>query len=231
MKLKTIHLAALAAISLASNAHAVTVTWGTATDISSSTEVSTLGTQVFGRSISTAYGTSASIVNGADFGFNNPNWTVTFTDGFPVTATLSLIPALSGPDGSNYQNVLSIFRDSYPSSSSGSFSFGNLTEGQEYQIQFWAADYRNFTNVRTQTLTAAGDSASPALPYLNSNGTSHGQFILGTFTADATQTVSFTVASNEYAQYNAIQLRAIPEPSAALLGSFGVLCLLRRRRA
>jgi hypothetical protein len=230
MKLKTIHLAALAAISLASSAHAVTVTWGPATTISSSTDVSTNGTQVFGRNIAVESPSDPSaIVNGANFAWNNPGWTVGFTEsGFPLTFGMT-VPTLSGPDATNYQTILTYAREAYPTPT-GTFTLSNLTLNQQYEIQIWVADYRNFTNDRTLTITAAGDSASPALTYLDSDGPIHGQFITGTFTADVTS-VTFTMTGNEDAMYNAMQLRAIPEPSAALLGGLGMLALLRRRRS
>lgn len=229
MKYKTTSLAALAALTLASSASAATITWGTATTISSSTEVSTLGTQVFGRSIAKQWDQPEAVVNGVNLGFNNPAWTVTFTEtmGGSQATIPSEIPALIGPDASNYQAVLSYFRES--NTTSASFGFGNLTVGQEYQIQFWAGDYRGYPNNRTETLTATGDTASPALAYLDSDGSIHGQYILGTFTADATS-ITFTMNANEDALYNAVQLRAIPEPTATLLGGLGLLALLRRRR-
>jgi hypothetical protein len=139
------------------------------------------------------------------------------------------VPTLSGPDAANYQAILSIGREAYPTPS-GSFTFSNLVMNQQYELQVWVADYRGFTNNRTETITAAGDSASPSLTYLDSDGPIHGQFIIGTFTADATS-LTFTMNGNETAMYNAMQLRAIPEPGAALLGGLGMLALLRRRRA
>jgi hypothetical protein len=61
-----------------------------------------------------------------------------------------------------------------------------------------------------------------------------GHFVTGTFTANATtQDFLFTDTSPTQSTtlLNAFQLRAIPEPSAALLGGLGMLALLRRRRA
>jgi fibronectin-binding autotransporter adhesin len=196
----------IAAAALASSASATTVTWGSATTISSSDEVSTSGTQVFGRSINVAYGTSASIVNGADFGYDNPNWTIGFADaGFSAQFSAG-IPSLSGADASDYQTILGKGYEAYPTAS-GTLTFSSLTLGQQYEIQVWVADYRSFTNVRTETITATGDIASPALTYLNSGGSVHGQSIIGAFTADATST-TFTLNGNETAMYNALQLRA-----------------------
>jgi hypothetical protein len=60
------------------------------------------------------------------------------------------------------------------------------------------------------------------LTYLNSGGSIHGQYILGTFKADASS-ITFTVNANEDAMYNAMQLRVIPEPSTLTLVGFGLL--------
>jgi len=236
MKLKTISLAALAAITLAGSASAATITWGAATTIANSTDVSTNGTQVFGRNIAVESPSDPNaIVNGANFAWNNPGWTVGFSElGFPNTFGMT-VPTLSGLDAANYQAILSSGREAYPTPS-GSFTFSNLVMNQQYELQVWVADYRAFTNNRTETITAAGDSASPSLTYLDSDGPIHGQFIIGTFTADNTGSITFTlngssVDPNPTAMYNALQLRAIPEPSAALLGGIGMLALLRRRRA
>lgn len=230
MKLKTIHLAALSALTLAGSASAATITWGSATTITSSTDVSTNGTQVFGRNIAVASPSDPNaIVNGANFAWNNPGWTVGFSEsGFPNTFGMT-VPTLSGPDAANYQAILTVGREAYPTPS-GSFTLSNLVMNQQYELQVWVADYRSYPNVRTETITATGDLPSPSLTYLNSGGSVHGQYIIGTFTADATSQ-TFTMNGNETAMYNALQLRAIPEPSAALIGSLGMLALLRRRRA
>lgn len=94
-----------------------------------------------------------------------------------------------------------------------------LTSGQQYLIQIWVADFRQFPNARTVTITTSGgtDVNAPTLDYLagdgTNNGTGTGQCVIGRFTAKGTS-VTFHVKGNEAAQYNALQLRAIsPEPS------------------
>ena len=63
-----------------------------------------------------------------------------------------------------------------------------------------------------------------------------GQYVIGTFTADATtQQIVFqgegTGLNGGSTQINAFQLRAIPEPaSTELLGIFGVYGMCQRRR-
>lgn len=56
-------------------------------------------------------------------------------------------------------------------------------------------------------------------------------YSIGSFTADAT-TQSFTTTGSNGGGFSAMVIAqdTIPEPSAALLGSLGMLALLRRRR-
>ena len=90
---------------------------------------------------------------------------------------------------------------------------------------------------RTPQTILGGANTSGVLEFGNSAnpGATHGSFVIGTFTADSsTQAFTFAAASGYDAnrtQFIAMQLRVIPEPSAALLGGLGVLALLRRRRA
>lgn len=57
------------------------------------------------------------------------------------------------------------------------------------------------------------------------------QFAVGTLIASGTTQSLFAEAQGfARAHINAIQLRAIPEPSVSLLGGLGALALLRRRK-
>ncbi len=88
--------------------------------------------------------------------------------------------------------------------------------------------------LRTET-AKGGAGATVTIDYNtnNSNG-GVGQFVLGTFTADATsQTIGFIGAAtsgNPSAQVNGLQLRVVPEPGSALLLGLGGLALTLRRR-
>lgn len=132
-----------------------------------------------------------------------------------------------------------------------SVDFAGLTIGQEYLIQVFVNDARTSRSLNTQTGFGDGTgSASPVATANNNNSptdgstavfpdTEAGDYIIGTFVADA-ETQSFNVfgASNgvSFSQgngaghVNGIQLRAIPEPSSALLlGLAGSFIALRRR--
>jgi len=124
----------------------------------------------------------------------------------------------------------------YFSANNTTITLGNLTIDQEYLFQIWVADYRPFPNDRTLSVTATGHTNvnPPALKYLDSdlsNGpaAAHGQYVTATWTADATS-MAFYLTGNQSTDYSLLQLRAIPEPGAALLGGLGTLALLRRRR-
>jgi hypothetical protein len=138
----------------------------------------------------------------------------------------------SSPQGDSYGalsgytwDTLSYMR--YMNDTSGTLTFSGLTIGQEYAVQYWVQDSRTGqVNINDRNLTLAG--ATPVILDYN-NGSGVGQWAIGTFTADSTsQTINIT--ANSSVQVNMLQLRAIPEPRAALLGGLGLLALLRRRR-
>ena len=110
---------------------------------------------------------------------------------------------------------------------SSTLTLSGLTEGQQYAVQYWVQDIRGGAETRTLTL-----DSQTTLDYNTSNtaNTGFGQWAVGTFTADNTGSQAINIASTSYSEMNLFQLRAIPEPGAALLGGLGMLCLLRRRR-
>lgn len=217
----------------ASTSRAAIVTWDNAATISGGSDVNTEGTQVFGRNIGLIHGDPTAVVNGVDFGFSNPNWTVTFSETFDANSFGGATDSATfgGPDAANYKAILDFARYG---GTFASFTLGNLTLGQQYLLQFWVADYRPFPNDRNQILAAEFPNTNvnePTLAYLDSDGPIHGQYAIGRWTADATS-ITFTLNGNESVQYSALQLRAVPEPSSLallVLGSIG-LCLMRRNR-
>jgi hypothetical protein len=243
MKYHITSIAALAAIALAGSASAATIAWGSVSTITSSTDVSTNGTLVIARqATASAYGGNygnSNTVNGVLFdGVANTSSGVTFDiSGFVGYDPNSYVVGAAGTPGtleSAYQRMLT--GAWHGNTSPAAVTLSGLTVGQEYELQVWVADYRQFppnTYNRSQTLTAGNTSGS--LTYLQTNGSGislgavSGSYIIGTFTAD-TSTQSITLDANSSTQLNAMQLRTIPEPSAALLGGLGLLALARRRR-
>lgn len=128
---------------------------------------------------------------------------------------------------SDYKGILgeAIWNDGGPATLT--LTLNGLTLGQQYLFQTWTNDSRSFGANRSGSITAGN---SVILDYNNTDASGGlGQFVIGTFIADATSQV-ITYESNN-SMINAVQLRAIPEPgSAALLGMVGVAALIRRRR-
>jgi hypothetical protein len=138
---------------------------------------------------------------------------------------------MGGPPGSwaaNYQTLASW--GIYQSTGSGgvTITLNNLDFNQQYLVQIWTP-FWDGANWRTQFV--AGNS-SGLLDLGHPDGiTRMSQYVVGNFTADATtQTIQATGELAGYGIPSFIQVRAIPEPSSALLGGLGLLALLRRRR-
>ncbi|MFC7337864.1 PEP-CTERM sorting domain-containing protein [Haloferula chungangensis] len=128
-----------------------------------------------------------------------------------------------------------------------SIAITGLTPGQLYELQFMAIDDRG-TDVRntifgdgTQDYTASISAGTAGNILIRTNPAGQGSYVTGTFVADGSGNQDISIYGNRNAdlsmnqvgssaQINAFQLRAIPEPSVALLGGLGLIGLLRRRR-
>ena len=118
----------------------------------------------------------------------------------------------------NYNYVLQTAIYSY--SSSISLTWGGLTPGNTYEVQFWVNDGRNnVTAERTETLTGGGSTSAPLAYGTGVGGTGPGQYILGTFVADGSGTETITLNASggpdigPSAQINLLQLRNITPKS------------------
>ena len=204
---------AIASLTLAaSSSQAATILWGAATTISGDLDVSTAGTFVYAEHWS---GTNDT-VNGVAFTAAQNNvvgsGTVGTEDGHPVSGSLSTA----------YANIL---KGAWYNAGGKTITLNNLTITQQYQVQIWVADGRYNPD---QFTTITGGPSLQVDSVVGNPNTGFGQFAIGTFTADGTtQTIGIDSGSDIV---NAVSVRAIPEPSAALLGGLGMLCLLRRRR-
>lgn len=239
MKLKTVSLAALSAVSLVDSLSAASILWDAPTAVVSEDDVSLNGTLVIARQATIT--SVDQTINGVLFsGTTNTQNGVTFglSSGWGGYDPSSYVVGAAGTPGTLSTSYQTMLTGAWYGSSAGTstISLSGLTLGQEYEVQIWVADYRQWpdTNFARSETLSAGNISSP-LTYLQvisgvNQGSASGSYILGTFTADSTsQTIGFTSASSS--QLNAFQLRAIPEPSTALLGGLGMLALLRRRRA
>ncbi len=228
------------ALSAVSTAQAGLITWGTAQNITGDSDVSLQGT------LDHAYGgASAATVNGVSFtnSFVLSGWapgtnlatagsdTFHFNDNSAnINKSGAHYGSASSPFASlssSYQTLLryGVYGD-YAATTT--YTLGGLTDGQPYLVQLWVNDSRGLAVGRTQILDGTTTMAYNAGAAEGSTG----QYVTGTFTAAGTSQ-SFTILGNVCQQINAIQLRAIPEPSTLALlatGLIGLLCYAWRKR-
>jgi hypothetical protein len=140
----------------------------------------------------------------------------------------------STPD-SNYNTILqaAIYDGNGNPSDVNSFTWGGMTDGDEYLVELWANDGRG--NGRSETITG-GANTSAVLTF----GNAPGEWIIGTFVADSTgyETISLSGAGSvngSYPQLNLVQVRditGVPEPStlAFLAAGTGAMLFGFRRK-
>jgi hypothetical protein len=234
---------------VAQTASAATITWGTVQNITGVSDVLKDGTGV----VAVNCGGATTTVNGVSFtgaakASNSPTGvTGTFSSGGNYNSTNSgLYSALP----TEYQNLVKGSWYQWSTTAANpyaSFTVSGLTSGTQYAIQIWLNDSRtDSNNYYTRTSTLSGISAADttdtvmlkaSLYSSTSTTTNLGQYVIGTFTADATgsETIYVTGAGvSPSAQINAFQVRAVPEPSTILLLASGIVGLLayawRKRR-
>ena len=238
--MKTIILLATVAGLVTTAATGANIIWGSPTTISGTSDVSTLGTTVgtWGPGDDWEPGQPGRRsdyypVNGVTFAAygSGPFGSFISTSGLNDRYDAFANP---GTSDSNYNLILTTSIYSYGDTIS--LTWGGMTAGNTYELEFWINDGRNaVTAERSETLTG-GANTSAALGY-------SGQYILGTFVADGSgqQTLGIQAyGGNDIgpsAQITLLQLRDItpvPEPSSLGLLGAGVsalLCGLRRKSA
>jgi hypothetical protein len=232
-------------LALTGAAHAAAITWGSATNISADSDVSTAGTLVGAFNVGGG-GVASTTVN-----------TVLFT-GFAVSGNTSssgnfTLSSASGLQSNNsvggggsapysnlsspYQVLVSSLMGNTSSSANFTLAMSGLTTGDTYQFEWWSNDSNGFG--ANFTTASAGNSVTLNSATVAGTG-GLGQFAVGTFVADisAAQQVTFTSGGGPTPQLllNGFQLRdlgaTVPEPSTALFGvaMLGVCAAARRRR-
>jgi hypothetical protein len=212
------------------------ITWGTATNISGDTDVSTAGTLFGAYNVGNSAGALQVTLNGVTF----QPFVITTNPTTVGNFSLSETPAtLLGTNSfgsssapftglsSNYQNLLDSAGYANEADTM-TLTISGLMIGQQYQFEWW--DNSSFSSAYSTTATAGNSIA------LNSDTTNTagglGQYVIGTFTANATnEPIAFSSVGNGPA-VNAFQVRTVPEPSTWVLafGGVGLLALQRRRR-
>ncbi|MDP0491902.1 MAG: PEP-CTERM sorting domain-containing protein [Verrucomicrobiota bacterium JB023] len=231
---------------------AAIISWQSSVDMYQGSTVETFVTTQgdalvgYNATTDTTSGNTAVTVNGVSFTPQNTGVPLIGTNGVSITINGGTDNENAFGDGEFTSNAAIFHLIRGGTFGVTSVTFGGLTIGQEYLIQSFNNDARGSRN--SNFITGYGDgtnSSSPvAFSSLNNNppGPSAGDSIIGTFIADSTSQ-SFNIfgtnggpagtfnSGNSQSQINAIQLRAIPEPSsAALLGLAGATLLLRRRK-
>ncbi|WPJ97891.1 PEP-CTERM sorting domain-containing protein [Coraliomargarita algicola] len=221
--------------------HAAIITWLSPTNISGDSDVSTEGDFVFAASFYTL--TTSTTVNGvtfsgggniSDMADSSPygtDLTYNFYDANDTAFTSAVEPY--SKLSADYQTLLQSAILGQNNGGALTLTLGDLTLSQEYQLQIWVNDPRGGGVASRYTTITDG----PVLEYsVTDDSGSAGQYVIGTFTADAT-TQSITISGGTDSgsssnQINALQLRAVPEPSstALLIGAMSSALLLLRRR-
>jgi hypothetical protein len=224
-------------------AHAQTITWQTPQVISCTSDVSTLGTY-FGSWAPYDGGANALPVNGVSFqGYSDlPGLTASFSGGNGGYNGFGS----AGTADANYNGLLQYGQYANGSGSS-TFSWGGMTVGDTYEVQFWVEDTRGITGARWENLsggdigtTVYGTDTSGPVGYsspLFSGAASPGYYVVGTFVADSTGSEEILLTpwgGSPDTQINLFQVRDItlvPEPSTLAFLAVGSLGLLRVGRA
>jgi hypothetical protein len=234
------------------------ITWGSATNISSDSDVDTTGTLVYAYNFGSNTSATLQTVNGVTFSpfviqdFTNSqttsNVTVSEDNGYLVSdINVGSINAPFSGLSASYRSLL--FSEVYSSNFlTMQVDLGGLTPGNSYRLQWWTndsamTDYAPGANFFLFDSVIGGGSAGSVTLATNTSRAvgGLGQYVIGTFTANAS-TESFTLVGTGTSTYNfpllnALQLRtvAVPEIDPAGVGSVlalvtGGLGLLERRR-
>lgn len=215
---------------------AATVSWSAPQGITGDSDVSTTGILV----VAANFAGSATTINGVNFSA----YSGTISG---VSDTFDLNPgSVFGFAATPYNTLSSTYQALV---NSGRYTDGatletlNLTGlsiGQTYQVQFWVNDSRGASSGWSRTLQITAGTSTTLDYNVQNQGGGLGQYVLGSFTANAT-TQSFDLlgghpsgSTSASTQLNGFQLRNItvaPEPSVILLGGAGLLVLLRRKRS
>jgi hypothetical protein len=205
------------------------ITWGSPTNISGDSDVSTAGTLVAAFNMNGP----AVTVNGVTFAsFTYPfmatsatNGAFTFTESPGHLLAESSLGSANAPFNglsANYQSLLST-AVSTDDNNTLTLTITGLTLGQNYIFQFW-------TNASNYNGTGSGfrTTASAPNPVSLDDNTSNaiggtGQFVIGTFNAgDTTEIITFTGTDTTQAPtINALELRVVPEPTTMSILLFG----------
>jgi hypothetical protein len=180
---------------------------------------------------------SSPTINGVTFSGANPNGVSTSG---PFSWTIPWITAAYG--ASQHSGISSGYSDFFQSygeglTSGSHLTLNGLTIGTSYSLQLWS-DINGVaaTNAEGAYVVIASGNSVTLDSNVTDSGGGLGQYVIGTFVADATTqsfTVTSSVSSSTSGAINGFQLRtnAVPEPTTALfgIGLLGCCGVVRRR--
>ena len=196
-----------------SKVQAASITWAAPVNITGDTDVSTVGTPLYAET----WGASTT-VNGVTFAFDSSktgdaNVTIAFPASGGVNSTV-----VGGGTSAPYSQLSTAYQKlvqglvyggtgATGTTTAGIVTLGGLTVGNCYQVQIWINDSRsgaaggaNSYPTRTAFLGSAGGNSMGLAHYVGGTSSSPagglGQYVLGTFTADATSQVISVTDSN-----------------------------------
>jgi hypothetical protein len=233
---------------------ATPITWGSAQNITGDSDVSTLGSLLYAYNAGGS-GVAATTVNGVPFSPyvfpNHPHQTtttgsVTFTESPHSLLPFNDLGSVAPPFDFLSESYITLLRSGgsagLPDTITG--TFGGLTAGNDYLIQWWSNDSASTFGgvfVQTQASQIGGNSTVTLDSNLSNSVGELGQYAIGTFTATSSS-VAFNLNSvTGLPLINAFQVRdvtsaAVPEPgqvatSLLLLAGIGGYIFLKRRKA
>lgn len=213
-------------------AHSAAITFGPATQIAGDTDVYTGGTLEYAY----AWSNISSTVNGVPFtgtSFIGGDGSGDVTWGFDQNNTTAYGNSGAAPFSSLSTEYKDILRGgSYNEFASApiTVTLNNLNPGTVYAVQFWYHDDRACCSGAMQTVTSFGGNSVILDKGTGSDG-GLGDYTIGFFTADAvSQAFTVSSATANATQINALQVRAIPEPSSLALLAFGAISMFLFRR-
>src|SRR6202008_55688 len=89
----------------------------------------------------------------------------------------------------------------YANGTSATISWGYMTPGGLYEVEFWVEDARNASG-RSETLSDGVNTSSPLNYSTLVSGSYQGSYIIGTFVAPNTGVETLTLNADASSQYN-----------------------------
>ena len=225
------------------------ITWSGTQTVSGDSDVATTGSFVYAYTFGGSTAPPSTTVNGVTFSpFTIPSGLVQSVTVGSVTITESPGSLYGSNSFGSASSPFSGLTSSYQSLlGTGAYadvpttitvSLNGLTSGQQYLLQWWTSDAAKLTPIFGGSFTNTTATAINSVT-LDANTTNLvgglGQFAIGTFVPSGTSQ-SFTLAETSGGfnpLINALQVRAVPEPSTYIMALAGLACggyLVRRRR-